>query len=180
MAQEFKEPQVQKPKRKKKYVRKKDLIQDVSVHDEVIDKANLVYKNKLKYAVYKLNDNETQIILDSVSPKENALETLNNILPDNAVRWIILSLSYKLKDKSDRIRILFISWIPDTIKRKTHKETIRVKSLGIFHQAHLMESFKSKSMKQIQANDHSDLNGKDLLQSVSSYGEQVDFESLWK
>mmetsp|Transcript_16671 Transcript_16671/g.14943 ORF Transcript_16671/g.14943 Transcript_16671/m.14943 type:complete len:186 (-) Transcript_16671:217-774(-) len=185
MSEEKKEEvQVETPvknnKGKKKKKKNKNLIQDVEVDPLVIEKFNLVYSNKLRYAIYKLDEDETKIILDSVATESSDTNTLKEQLPDNEVRWIILSLSYKLTDNSVRKKILFVAWVPDSIKRESHKETIRVKSLGIFHQGSLHKAFNGKSMKKIQGNDYSDIEEKSLLLAVSSFGEQINFETLWK
>ena len=144
----------------------------------MVEKFDLVYSDKLRYAIYKLNDEETKIVVDSVATESSDTDTLKEQLPGNEVRWIVASLSYYLIDKSYRKKILFVAWVPDSIKRSTHKETIRVKSLGIFHQGKLHQAFKGKSMKLIQGNDHSDIDAKSLLLAVSSFGEQINFESL--
>jgi len=93
------------------------------------DKINENYRKKtadekapLRYAVFKFNDADTEIIVhEEVEPKQ-ALDykSLIDTLPPNDVRYLAYDFQFKNPQGQPRRKVILISWVPETstIKRK--------------------------------------------------------------
>ncbi|KAK6340965.1 cofilin [Orbilia brochopaga] len=96
----------------------------VAVANECVPKfEELKLGKKLKYIIYKLNDNRSQIIVeqegtlsDSGSYEEQYEEFVGK-LPETDCRWAIYDFEYELTaGEGKRNKICFISWSPDDAK----------------------------------------------------------------
>ena len=66
--------QPKEPKKKRKLKTKKNEPASATIDEKVIENFDLVYKNKLKYAIFKLNDDETNVIVDTIADDDCILE----------------------------------------------------------------------------------------------------------
>ncbi|KAG2114420.1 actin depolymerizing factor [Suillus clintonianus] len=73
----------------------------------------LKMSKSLKYILFKLNDKRTQIIVDKTSENPDYEEFVNS-LPADGCRWAVYDFEYKLEDGSQRNKLCFVSWSPDT------------------------------------------------------------------
>ncbi|KIK38246.1 hypothetical protein CY34DRAFT_809543 [Suillus luteus UH-Slu-Lm8-n1] len=73
----------------------------------------LKMSKSLKYILFKLNDTRTQIVVDKTSENPDYEEFVTN-LPADGCRWAVYDFSYKLEDGSQRNKLCFFSWSPDT------------------------------------------------------------------
>ncbi|KAF9221591.1 cofilin [Gyrodon lividus] len=73
---------------------------------------------KLKYIVYTLNHDNSEIIVEKTSNSSDYDDFLND-LPENECRWAVYDFEFE-KDGAKRNKICFVSWSPDTAKVK-HK-----------------------------------------------------------
>ncbi|KAG2078625.1 hypothetical protein BDR04DRAFT_1087092 [Suillus decipiens] len=74
--------------------------------------AQLKMSKSLKYILFKLNDNRTQIVVDKTSENPDYEEFLNN-LPSDGCKWAVYDFHYELEDGSKRNKLCFFSWSPD-------------------------------------------------------------------
>jgi cofilin len=63
----------------------------------------------LKYALFKLNDSRTQIVVDKTSESPDYDEFLTN-LPADGCKWAVYDFGYALEDGSQRNKLCFFSW----------------------------------------------------------------------
>jgi len=70
----------------------------------------------LKFVLYKLNDNNTAIIVDKISD-ETDYDKFVEALPAEEPRWAVYDFPYEVEG-GQRSKLIFYSWAPDTAKIK--------------------------------------------------------------
>ncbi|KAH3663859.1 hypothetical protein OGAPHI_005262 [Ogataea philodendri] len=73
---------------------------------------------KYKFIIYKLNDANTEIVVDSTSTDDSYDSFLEN-LPENDCKYAVYDFEYEIgKGEGKRNKIVFYQWAPDTAKVK--------------------------------------------------------------
>jgi len=81
----------------------------VAVNDKCLSEYQaLKLGHKYKYIVYKINDLNTEIVVDKTSTASDYEEFLND-LPETECRWAIYDFEYQ-KEGGKRNKIAFVSW----------------------------------------------------------------------
>ncbi|OMJ13171.1 Cofilin [Smittium culicis] len=131
----------------------------ISVADECISTFHdLKLKKAHKFAIFKINDSRTQIILDKVSSSEDYQDFVNE-LPTDDCRFAIYDFSYEVEGAGTRHKLCFYSWSPDTAKIRpkmlyaSSKDAIRKRLDGINNE--------------IQCTDLDEVSHKSVLEKVS-------------
>jgi len=144
----------------------------ISVHDDCIEKFNeMKLQKKIKWIVYKINDEGTQVIVDTSSESAdwepfrevliNAKAPNKNKVEGKGPRYAVYDFNYDLANgEGQRTKLTFISWSPDdaaTFPKMMYAST--------------KESFKRAisglSGDELQANDEADLEENEMLKTVS-------------
>ncbi|KAG2343843.1 actin depolymerizing factor [Suillus weaverae] len=73
----------------------------------------LKMSKSLKYILFKLNESRTQIVVDKTSGDLDYENFLTN-LPADGCKWAVYDFSYTLEDGSQRNKLCFFSWSPDS------------------------------------------------------------------
>jgi len=68
----------------------------------------LKLKKKLKFIIFKLNDTNTEIIVDKTSTESDYEQFLEN-LPEDQPRWAVYDFEYT-KGEGKRNKLTFYSW----------------------------------------------------------------------
>ncbi|KAF7729346.1 cofilin [Apophysomyces ossiformis] len=109
----------------------------VRANQDCIDSYNdLKLGKKFKYIIYKLSDDNSEIMLDKTAETGTYDEFLSN-LPDAEPRFAVYDFDYEKPGEGSRNKITFYSWIPDTsaIRKKmiyaSSKDAIRKRLEGI-------------------------------------------------
>jgi len=137
------------------------------LHEDCLPKfQELKLGKKCKYILYKLSDDNTQIIVDKASIGGDYEDFLED-LPPYHCRWGVFDLEYR-KDIVEgepivkRNKIVFISWSPDTAKIKdkmvfaSSKEALRRALVGI--------------QVDVQASEFSDVNKEAVVTKAKASG----------
>jgi hypothetical protein len=85
------------------------------------------------------------------------------------IAWALMLLPYRTTNGGIRNKLLFATWVPDTLSRATFKETIRLKSSAVFFSAGLKKAAARDGAKMYQANDPSDLKVHAVLDTVAKF-----------
>ncbi|KAJ6262248.1 Cofilin [Drechslerella dactyloides] len=101
-------------------------VSGVAVSAECISKFDeLKLGKKLKYIIYKLNDKQTEIVVEQDSSEEDApdsseaqYENFVTKLPETDCRWAIYDFGFQMGGEGMRNKICFISWAPDDARVK--------------------------------------------------------------
>ncbi|TAQ86130.1 hypothetical protein B7494_g5530 [Chlorociboria aeruginascens] len=143
----------------------------VTIVDECIEKFNeLKLNKKIKYIIYKLSDDDKQIVVETTSEDNdweafrqlliNATSKKNNDAVGPGPRYAVFDVNYELTSgEGSRSKITFIAWSPDDapIKYKmlyaSSKEALKRCLTGI--------------AAEIQANDSDDLEYSVIIKIVS-------------
>ncbi|KZV92402.1 cofilin [Exidia glandulosa HHB12029] len=72
---------------------------------------------KLKYIVYKLNDTNTEIVVDKTSESANYDDFVAD-LPEAQCRWAVYDFEFEKEGAGKRNKLLFFAWSPDDSKIK--------------------------------------------------------------
>jgi len=109
----------------------------VAVHDEVVTTyEQLKLGHSYRYVFFKLNDNQSQVILDKTAPPSATYEMFVKELPTNDCRYAVFDFEYE-QDGGRRNKILFVVWAPDSAKIKSKmlyassKDAVRKKLVGL-------------------------------------------------
>ncbi|KAL7749493.1 cofilin [Sorochytrium milnesiophthora] len=95
----------------------------------------LKLKKASKFIVFKLTDDNTEIVVEKQSPSTSYDEFLSS-LPENECRYAVYDLEFD-KGEGVRNKIVFIAWSPDNAKVKqkmvyaASKDYLRKKLVGI-------------------------------------------------
>ncbi|KAJ7079796.1 actin depolymerizing factor [Mycena belliarum] len=109
----------------------------VAVNPECLDQYNaLKLKKASKYIIFKINDDNTEIVVEKKSDSQNYEDFLND-LPETACRWAVYDLEFEKEGAGKRNKICFFSWSPDDAKIKakmvfaSSKDALRRSLVGI-------------------------------------------------
>ncbi|KAJ7195513.1 actin depolymerizing factor [Mycena pura] len=110
----------------------------VTVHDDCIEQYNTTLKlgKKIKYMIFCLNQDNTEIIVEKVSESKDYEEFLAD-LPKTECRWAVYDLEFEKPGGGIRQKIVFYSWAPDDAKIKakmvfaSSKDALRRSLVGI-------------------------------------------------
>jgi cofilin len=109
----------------------------VAVNDDVLNKyQELKLGHSLRYAIFKINDNASEIVVDSVAPPTATYDQFVKALPANDARYAVFDFEYTFEG-AQRNKILFVVWAPDTAKIKqkmlyaSSKDSVKKKLVGL-------------------------------------------------
>jgi cofilin len=109
----------------------------VAVDDECINKfQELKLGHSLRYILYKLNNDNTSIVIEKTAPASASYNEFVNELPKDDCRYAIYDFQFDLEG-GRRNKILFILWAPDSAKIKSKmlytssKADLRKKLVGV-------------------------------------------------
>jgi len=93
---------------------------------------------KIKYIIYTLNKEKTEIVVEKVSLGGDYDDFIED-LPATECRWGVFDLEYKLEGEGEgkRNKLVFVSWTPDAAKVKdkmvsaSSRDAIRRALVGI-------------------------------------------------
>ncbi|EPS97491.1 hypothetical protein FOMPIDRAFT_1024976 [Fomitopsis schrenkii] len=116
---------------------------------------------KIKYIVFTLSPDNTEIIVAKQSESQNYDDFLAD-LPEAEPRWAVYDFEYEKEGAGKRNKITFFSWSPDDSKIKqkmlfaSSKDAIRRSLVGI--------------ASEIQGTDYSEVAYESVLDKVSRVG----------
>eukprot|EP00420_Gonyaulax_spinifera_P037142 CAMPEP_0197870274 /NCGR_PEP_ID=MMETSP1439-20131203/1022_1 /TAXON_ID=66791 /ORGANISM="Gonyaulax spinifera, Strain CCMP409" /LENGTH=136 /DNA_ID=CAMNT_0043489165 /DNA_START=89 /DNA_END=499 /DNA_ORIENTATION=+ len=131
----------------------------VSVSDECVEKYNQIkMKKDLKFIIFKI-ENKKEIIVEKTGEKTASWDDLVTSLPENEPRYGLVDVEYESADGRPQAKLAFLHWSPDDktdVKSRmlyaSSKEAIKKKLAGV--------------MKELQANEPSDLNEDDCKKKM--------------
>jgi len=92
--------------------------------------------HSLRYALFKLNADQSEVVVDSFAPPSATYDEFVKQLPANDCRYAVYDFEYDA-DGGVRNKILFVVWAPDSAKIKakmlyaSSKDAVRKKLVGI-------------------------------------------------
>ena len=120
--------------------------------------------------IYKLNKEETEVIVDHccdyTSTEEDVKRVLEERISPQNPAWIAMTISFYVENGGRRDKTVFITWIPDTIERETLKESARVKMMSLSCSGALKKVLKGVVCF-IESNTPDELSFDYLLQKAS-------------
>jgi len=78
----------------------------------------------------------------------------------------VVSIEYTTKSGFARSKLVYVTWIPDTISRATFKESARVKSTGLLQSGVLRSAFKGVG-SYVEANQPDELEIGNVLERIA-------------
>jgi len=109
----------------------------VAVSEDVLTKyQELKLGHSFRYVTFKLNADQSAVVVDSTAPPATKYEDFVKILPANDCRYAVFDFEYEFEG-GQRNKILFVVWAPDSAKIKAKmlyastKEAIRKKLVGV-------------------------------------------------
>ena len=132
----------------------------VGVSDEFITKyQELKLGKSLRYIVYKLNEDNTSVVVEKSAPASASYADFVKELPPNDCRYAVYDFEFNVEDGGKRNKIVFVLWAPDSSKIKpkmlytSSKADLRKKLVGI--------------ATEIQATDASEIDYEAVLEKAS-------------
>ncbi|ORE11922.1 hypothetical protein BCV72DRAFT_331923 [Rhizopus microsporus var. microsporus] len=109
----------------------------VSTDNECLVKYNeLKLRKTFKYIIYKLSDDNKQIVVEKAVESGSYDDFLND-LPENVPRYAVYDFDYVKTDEGQRNKITFFSWSPDSSRVRdkmlyaSSKDSLRRQLQGI-------------------------------------------------
>ncbi|KAK7048590.1 actin depolymerizing factor [Favolaschia claudopus] len=110
----------------------------VAVNPDCITQySTLKLGKKLKYIIYSLNKDNTEIVVEKTSESHNYDDFLQD-LPETECRWAVYDLEFEKEEGGGkRNKLVFFSWAPDNAKIKakmvaaSSKDALRRALVGI-------------------------------------------------
>ncbi|EPQ51060.1 actin depolymerizing factor, partial [Gloeophyllum trabeum ATCC 11539] len=109
----------------------------VGVNPECLEAyQELKLRKTMKYIIFNLNKDNTEIIVEKKSDSSNYEEFLAD-LPENECRWAVYDFEYEKEGGGKRNKLCFIAWSPDDSKIKqkmlfaSSKDALRKTLVGI-------------------------------------------------
>lgn len=122
----------------------------------------LKLRKKYKYIIYRLNDDNTSIIIDKKVEKSDKYEDFITELPEDDCRYAVCDFEFeKSPGEGIRNKICFVVWVPDTSKVRqkmlyaSSKDALRKKLAGV--------------ATEVQATDMSEVSHEAILDKARSH-----------
>mmetsp|Transcript_2113 Transcript_2113/g.3018 ORF Transcript_2113/g.3018 Transcript_2113/m.3018 type:complete len:137 (+) Transcript_2113:38-448(+) len=110
----------------------------IAVSDEVVEAFNQVkLGRKHRYAVLRINDDNTQVVVEKIEDASKTYEDFTGELPSDECRYGVVDYEYKTKDGRATSKMLFVVWAPDSARIKSKmlitstKDAVKKKLVGI-------------------------------------------------
>lgn len=135
----------------------------VAVNDEALNAYNELKlgRNKVKFVIYKISDDKTQIVVEEKSSSPDYDDFLAK-LPEKDCRYAVYDFEYELaQGEGKRNKIVFFTWAPDTAP-------IRAKMLCASSKDALRKSLNGVA-SEVQGTDFSEVSYESVLERVT-YG----------
>ena len=130
----------------------------VGVSDECIEKfQELKLGHKHQYIIFKLNDDNTEVIVEKTAEPGTSYDDFQGSLPPTDCRYAVYDFEYEV-DGGKRNKLVFAVWAPDSSKIKSKmlyassKDNFRKKLVGIG--------------TEIQATDASEIAHEEVLEKI--------------
>eukprot|EP01124_Arcella_intermedia_P020260 TRINITY_DN27759_c0_g1_i1.p2 TRINITY_DN27759_c0_g1~~TRINITY_DN27759_c0_g1_i1.p2 ORF type:complete len:142 (-),score=9.17 TRINITY_DN27759_c0_g1_i1:95-520(-) len=94
-------------------------------------------RNTLKFFTLKLNDANTEVVLDQQGDPSTTYADFLKVLPANDCRYAFCNVEYNTESDGQRQKIVFFLWAPDTARVKAKmlyagtKDTVKKSFQGI-------------------------------------------------
>lgn len=122
----------------------------------------LKLRKKFRYIIYKLNEDNTSIVIEKKAESCDKYEEFLSELPEDDCRYAVYDFEFeKSPGEGIRNKICFIVWVPDTSKVRqkmlyaSSKDAIRKKLAGV--------------ATEIQATDMSEVSFDSVLEKAKSH-----------
>jgi len=109
----------------------------IKVADSCVDKFQELKLGKAhRYVLYKINPENTEVVVETTAPKTATYQDFVNALPKDDCRYAVFDFEYQ-QEGGLRNKILFVVWAPESskLKRKmliaASKDAFRKKLVGI-------------------------------------------------
>jgi len=133
----------------------------VAVNDNVVTKYNeLKLGHLFRYIIFKLNDSNTEIVVDKTAPPTATWEDFVKDLPKEDCRYAAYDFDFEVEGGGKREKILFVLWSSDNAKTKSKMLYTSSKD-AIKKKLNLMGS-------DIQATDAAEIDYNTVLDKVKS------------
>ena len=92
----------------------------VGIDDTAISTFNeLKLGHTYRYIIFRVSDDNTKIIVDKTGAPTTCFAEFVSELPRDECRYAVFDLAYTSEDGSDRNKLVFILWSPDSAKIKS-------------------------------------------------------------
>ena len=92
----------------------------VGIDDTAISTFNeLKLGHTYRYIIFRVSDDNTKIIVDKTGAPTTSFAEFVNELPKEECRYAVFDLAYTSEDGSDRNKLVFVLWSPDSAKIKS-------------------------------------------------------------
>lgn len=122
----------------------------------------LKLRKKYRYIIYKLNDDNTSIVIEKKVESADKYDNFLGELPEDDCRYAVYDFEFeKSPGEGIRNKICFVVWVPDTSKVRqkmlyaSSKDAIRKKLAGV--------------ATEIQATDMSEVSHEAVLDKVKAH-----------
>jgi len=134
----------------------------VAVSDECVSKYNeLKLGHSFRYIIFKLNDTNTEIIVEKTAPPTAKWEDFVKDLPKEDCRYAAYDFQFSTPEGGNREKILFVLWSSDNSKTKSKMLYTSSKD-AIKKKLNLMSN-------DIQATDAAEIDYKVVLEKVLTF-----------
>lgn len=134
----------------------------VAVHDDALSAFNELKLGKnVKFVIYKISDDKTQIVVEEKSSDPD-YEIFLSKLPENDCRYAVYDFEYELASgEGKRNKIVFFTWAPDTAN-------VRAKMVCASSKDALRRALNGVA-SEVQGTDFSEVSYESVLERVT-YG----------
>ncbi|KAJ6228807.1 cofilin/actin-depolymerizing factor homolog-related [Anaeramoeba flamelloides] len=109
----------------------------ISTNDDCIEAYNdLKLNKKYRYVIFKLNDNDDEIVIDQTGDTNATYDDFTACLPSNECRYAVFDYEFDVEGQT-RNKLLFVAWSPDNSRVRykmlysTTKSSFKKKLIGI-------------------------------------------------
>eukprot|EP00026_Physarum_polycephalum_P018079 Phypoly_transcript_19524.p1 GENE.Phypoly_transcript_19524~~Phypoly_transcript_19524.p1 ORF type:complete len:169 (+),score=24.03 Phypoly_transcript_19524:96-602(+) len=138
------------------------------VSPEVIESYKAMERNSpYRWTTFKMSDDENQLLVDQHGAPDSTYASLLAALPAQEPRWVLIHFEYRTT-RGPSSKLMFVTYVPDSITRSTYKEAARIKSKGVLWATVLKPILKAVSGN-VQANDIADMDWQAILQKAARF-----------
>jgi cofilin len=131
----------------------------IKVDDDCISAWNdIKIGHKCRYVIFTFSDDFVKVLVEKKADPSKTYDDFLNDLPQHDVRYAVFDFDFKADDGTDRNKLVFIVWAPDTAQVK--KKMVIASTKGSVKNA-----FAGVSIE-IQATDNSEIAHSTVLSKV--------------
>ena len=143
----------------------------LQVGENVFEGFMKVRSGELMGMILKVSEDEKTLEIEHTFKRTTPYSEFTRCFDNNDIRWAVLNFRFNVAEGGKRDKLVWIAWSPDTLHRKSPRETCRLKMSVMTAPSEFLKNpiVSKKSVAFLQANGPDDIVAESVLSKVSKF-----------